>query len=117
MEVKIPRIDPETLGIQDANVMTHESADRAISLFDNAVNFVSSIRAKLGAYQNRLEHTIENLDTASLNMTEAMSRIEDADMAEEMTNFTQQNVLQQAGTAMLAQANERPQTILSLLNG
>ena len=117
MEVKIPRIDPETLGIQDANVMNHESADRAISLFDNAVNFVSSIRAKLGAYQNRLEHTIENLDTASLNMTEAMSRIEDADMAEEMTNFTQQNVLQQAGTAMLAQANERPQTILSLLNG
>jgi flagellin len=97
--------------------MTHESADCAISLFDNAVNFVSSIRAKLGAYQNRLEHTIENLDTASLNMTEAMSRIEDADMAEEMTNFTQQNVLQQAGTAMLAQANERPQTILSLLNG
>ena len=117
MEVKIPRIDPETLGIQDANVMTHEFADKAISLFDNAVNFVSSIRAKLGAYQNRLEHTIENLDTASLNMTEAMSRIQDADMAEEMTNFTQQNVLQQAGTAMLAQANERPQTILSLLNG
>ena len=117
MEVKIPRIDPETLKIQDANVMTGESAEKAISLFDDAVNFVSSIRAKLGAYQNRLEHTIENLDTAALNMTEAMSRIQDADMAEEMTNFTQQNVLQQAGTAMLAQANERPQTILSLLNG
>ena len=116
MEVKIPRIDPETLGIQDANVMTHESADRAISLFDNAVNFVSSIRAKLGAYQNRLEHTVENLDTANYNLTEAVSRIEDADMAEQMTVFTQQNVLQQAGTSMLAQANERPQTILSLLN-
>jgi flagellin len=63
-----------------------------------------------------LEHTVENLDTASYNMTEAVSRIEDADMAEQMTVFTQQNVLQQAGTSMLAQANERPQTILSLLN-
>lgn len=117
IEVKLPKIDSETLGIKDANVMTHEGAERAISLFDEAVTKVSSIRARLGAYQNRLEHTIENVDTAALNMTEAMSRIFDADMAEEMTNFTQQNVLQQAGTSILAQANERPQTILSLLNG
>ena len=116
IEVKIPRVDSETLGIKNANVCTGESAQDAITLFDNAVNFVSSIRAKLGAYQNRLEHTVTNLDTTNLNMTEAMSRIEDADMAEEMTAFTQQNVLQQAGTAMLAQANERPQSILSLLN-
>ena len=119
----------EDLVARELQQLSDQRADRNVSsikimagiydscLFDNAVNFVSSIRAKLGAYQNRLEHTIENLDTASLNMTEAMSRIEDADMAEEMTNFTQQNVLQQAGTAMLAQANERPQTILSLLNG
>ena len=117
MEVKIPRIDPEVLGITNANVMIHENADKAIKLFDDAVNFVSIIRAKLGAYQNRLEHTIADLDSTGLNMTEAMSRLMDADMATEITNSTQQNVLQQAGTAMLAQANERPQTILSLLNG
>ena len=117
MEVKIPRIDPETLGIKYTNVGTHENAERAITLFDDAIKFVSSIRSKLGAYQNRLEHTVVNLDTTNYNLTEAMSRIQDADMAEEMTNFTQQNVLQQAGTAMLAQANERPQSILSLLNG
>jgi flagellin len=123
MEVEIPRIDPETLGLLDPadpkeyiKVTDHDKADQAISLFDNAIRMVSETRAQLGAYQNRLEHTVENLDTASYNMTEAVSRIEDADMAEQMTVFTQQNVLQQAGTSMLAQANERPQTILSLLN-
>ena len=86
-------------------------------VYDNAVNEVSAIRAKLGAYQNRLDHTITNLDVTGLNMTESMSRIEDVDMAEEMTVYTQQSVLDQAGTAMLAQANQRPQNILSLLNG
>ncbi|MCR4624521.1 MAG: flagellin [Lachnospiraceae bacterium] len=116
MEVEIPRIDPETLGIKDAEVSDHDHADEAITLFDDAIIRVSEIRARLGAYQNRLEHTVENLDTANYNLTEAVSRIEDADMAEQMTVFTQQNVLQQAGTSMLAQANERPQTILSLLN-
>ncbi len=117
LEVKIPRTDPVTLGIASVNVCTQEGADRAITLFDNAVNAVSSLRAKLGAYQNRLEHSISNLETSSLNMTESMSRIEDVDMAEEMTVYTQQSVLDQAGSAMLAQANERPQNILTLLNG
>ena len=115
MQVKIPRIDPVTLGIANCNLCTEEGAQQAITLFDNAVNEVSAIRAKLGAYQNRLEHSIANLDTTSLNMTESLSRIEDVDMAEEMTNYTQQSVLDQAGTAMLAQANERPQNILQLL--
>ena len=117
MEVRIPRVDPVTLGIADVNVCTQEGAEAAITYFDNAVNEVSKIRAKLGAYQNRLDHSIMNLDTTSLNMTEAMSRIEDVDMAEEMTVFTQQNVLDQAGTSMLAQANQRPQNILQLLQG
>lgn len=117
MEVRIPRVDPVTLGIANVNVCTQEGAEAAITSFDNAVNEVSAIRAKLGAYQNRLEHSITNLDTTSLNMTEAMSRIEDVDMAEEMTEFTQQNVLDQAGTSMLAQANQRPQNILQLLQG
>lgn len=115
MEVKIPRVDPVTLGIANVNVCTQEGAEDAITAYDNAVNEVSKIRAKLGAYQNRLEHTIANLDVTGQNMTESMSRIEDVDMAEEMTNYTQQSVLEQAGTSMLAQANERPQNVLQLL--
>ena len=78
---------------------------------------VSGIRAKLGAYQNRLEHSIANLDVSAENITEALSRIEDVDMAEEMATYTQKNVLTQAGTSMLAQANERPQNVLTLLQG
>ncbi len=76
---------------------------------------VSAERAKLGAYQNRLEHTILSLDETTEDMTSAFSRIVDTDMAEEMTEFTQQKVLSQAGTSVLAQANERPNTILTLL--
>ena len=117
MDVRIPKVNPETLGIDYINLCTEEGAEEAISLLDNAITTVTSIRAKLGAYQNRLEHSISNLDVASENMSEALSRIEDVDMAEEMANYTQKNVLAQAGTSMLAQANERPQTILSLLQG
>nr|WP_225903847.1 flagellin [Anaerocolumna chitinilytica] len=97
------------------NICTQEGAEAAITTFDNANNMVSAIRAKLGAYQNRLEHSISNLDTTSENMTEALSRIEDVDMAKEMATYTQLNVLAQAGTSMLAQANQRPQTVLTLL--
>ena len=71
----------------------------------------------MGAYQNRLDHAIANLDVSSENITESLSRIEDTNMAEEMATYTQKNVLVQANTAMLAQANERPQTILSLIQG
>lgn len=117
MEVRIPRTDCITLGINAVNVGTQEGAEEAIALCSEAVAQVSAIRAKLGAYENRLDHAIANLDVSSENITEALSRIEDVDMAEEMTVFTQKNVLAQAGTAMLAQANERPQTILSLLQG
>lgn len=115
IEVRIPRVDSLTLGIKNINVCTDDGAQEAITLADNAIREVSAIRSKLGAYQNRLDHAIANLDTSSENMTEALSRIEDTNMAEEMTEYTQKNVLSQAGTAMLAQANERPQTILSLL--
>jgi flagellin len=117
MDVRIPKVTPKTLGIDSVNLCTEEGAQQAISLLDDAITSVTSIRAKLGAYQNRLEHSISNLDVAAENMTEALSRIEDVDMAEEMANYTQKNVLAQAGTSMLAQANERPQTILSLLQG
>ncbi len=117
MTLRIPRVDPKTLGVSGVNVCTDDGAQDAISAYDNAVEEVSGIRAKLGAYQNRLDHAITNLDTTQENITEAMSRIEDTDMAAEMTEYTQKNVLSQAGVSMLSQANTLPQTILSLLQG
>lgn len=115
MEVRIPRVDVTTLNIETANIGTQEGAMSAITLFENAVNEVSAVRAKLGAYQNRLEHAINSLDVSAENLTEALSRIEDTDMAGEMATYTQYQVLTQAATSMLAQANERPQNILNLL--
>lgn len=115
MLVAIPRVDVKSLGLQNVNVCTQRGAESAITACDNAIVEVSSIRAKLGAYQNRLDHAISNIELTGENMTEAMSRIADTDMAKEMTQYTQQNVLSQAGVAMLSQANERPQNILSLL--
>ena len=94
---------------------TVEGAQEGIELLDKAIESVSDVRAKLGAYQNRLDSAIRSLDTSSQNLTEAESRIEDVDMAEEMTNLTQLQVLSQAGTSMLAEANNKPQMILSLL--
>jgi len=117
MDVRIPKVNPETLGIENVNLVTEAGAQKGIALYDAAVTKVTAIRAKLGAYQNRLEHSISNLDVTHENMSEARSRIEDVDMAKEMANYTQKNVLAQAGTSMLAQANQRPQTILSLLQG
>ncbi len=115
MSVRIPKVNPQTLGIDKINVGTADGAQEAIGLLDIAINQVSEIRSKLGAYQNRLEHSISNLDVTSENMTESLSRIKDVDMAQEMAEYTQKNVLSQAGTSMLAQANQRPQSILSLL--
>ncbi len=115
MQIRIPKVTPKTLGIDKVNIGTAEGSQKAIGLFDTAINMVSEIRSKLGAYQNRLEHSISNLDVSHENMTESLSRIKDVDMAEEMAEYTQKNVLAQVGTAMLAQANQRPQTILSLI--
>ena len=97
------------------NLNTAAKSQEAITLVDNAIAQVSSARSKLGAYQNRLEHTVANLDVAAENMTASMSRIQDADMAKEMADYTKDNILAQAGNAMLAQANQRPQQILQLL--
>ena len=96
-------------------VTDRESASHSITLIDNAIDKVSTQRAKLGAYQNRLEHTINNLNTASENITAAESRIRDTDMAKEMMNFTKLQIMLQAGTSMLAQANQLPQNVLSLV--
>lgn len=117
MSIRIPKVDPTTLGTKFLNLNTNEGANKAIVVLDEAINMVTNIRSGLGAYQNRLELSINNLGTTSTNMTEALSRIEDIDMAEEIASYTQKDVLTQAGTAMMSQANARPQTILSLLQG
>jgi len=97
------------------NIMSAAKATKAISTINKAIELVSAERSKLGAMQNRLEHTIKNLDNASENLQAAESRIRDVDMAKEMMNFTKQNILSQAATAMLAQANMAPQSVLQLL--
>jgi flagellin len=91
------------------------AAQQAIVDIDNAIKAVSQTRADLGATQNRLEHTVANLGVSVENLTASESRIRDVDMAEEMVTFTRNNILSQAGTAMLAQANQVPQSILQLL--
>lgn len=97
------------------DVSTHEKATAAISVLNDAIESVSAERSRLGAYQNRLEHTISNLGTSSENLTSAESRIRDVDMAKEMMNFSKNNILSQAAQAMLAQANQQPQGVLQLL--
>jgi flagellin len=103
------------LGIDSVNATTQSNADASISIVDTALNSVSDIRSKLGAYQNRLEHTISNLDTSAENLQASESRIRDVDMAKEMMAFTKNNILQQAAQSMLAQANQAPQGVLQLL--
>lgn len=115
VDVSIPEVSTSTLGITLLNVCTTEGAEEGIRLIDDAISFVSGVRSRLGAYQNRLDSAIRSLDTSAANLTEAESRIEDVDMAKEMTTLTQLQVLSQAGTSMLAEANNKPQMILSLL--
>ena len=103
------------LGIANVNISTQAGASAAITTIQNAINKVSSERAKLGAIQNRLEHTINNLGTAAENLTASESRIRDVDMAKEIMEFTKNSILQQAAQAMLAQANMQPQGVLQLL--
>jgi flagellin len=91
------------------------SAQDAVDQLDDTIKFVSTVRANLGAYQNRFDHTINNINVAVENLSASKSAITDTDMAQEMTNFTKSQILQQAGTAMLAQANQAPQGVLKLL--
>ncbi|MGB4668549.1 MAG: flagellin, partial [Bacillota bacterium] len=97
------------------NVSSQAAATKAITTINNALEKVSAERSKLGAYQNRLEHTINNLGASAENLTAAESRIRDVDMAKEMMEFTRANILSQAAQAMLAQANQLPQGVLQLL--
>ena len=104
-----------TDGADTISISTQGDAQIALDAIRTAVNTVSTQRAKLGAIQNRLEHTINNLDVASENMNSANSRVRDTDMAKQMMSYTQMNVLTQAAQAMLAQANQQPQSVLQLL--
>ncbi len=115
MGIDIGDMSAKALGVQNVLVTDRESAARSITIIDNAIDRVSGQRAKLGAYQNRLEHTINNLTVAGTNLQAAESRIRDLDMAKEMMNFTKLNILMQAGNSMLAQANQLPQNVLQLL--
>ncbi|MEW8959051.1 MAG: flagellin [Moorella sp. (in: firmicutes)] len=111
----IGNMHASALTVASLNISTQTLANTAIASLDAAIKAVSDERSKLGALQNRLEHTINNLNVASENLTAAESRIRDLDVAQEMMAFTRNQILSQAGTAMLAQANAQPQTVLQLL--
>ena len=115
MSVDIKSMSTQALALGSIDISTQKGAQNAMSAIDNATATVSSERAKLGAFTNRLEHTIANLGTSSENLTSAESRIRDVDMAKEMSTFSKNNILSQAAQAMLAQANQQPQQVLQLL--
>lgn len=115
LNIRIPKISLKNLDIDTVDLSTREGALASLDSIDNATAYVSKVRSRLGAYQNRLEHTISSLDISGENMTSAYSRIMDVDMASEMTEYTKYQIMSQAGTSMLAQANERPQKVLQLL--
>ncbi len=115
MTVSIQAMDTKSLGISGIDISTQAGAAAAVDLIKEAINKVSSTRGDLGAIQNRLEHTINNLSVTTENMTAAESRIRDVDIAEEMMAYTKNNILVQSSQAMLAQANQIPQGVLQLL--
>lgn len=115
MDVRIPEVSSKTLYLDEVDVTKVDGGGKAISQLDRAISITSSVRSAIGAYQNRLEYAVESLDASNEDMTNAISRIGDTDMAKEMSEYTKYTVLQQAGTSVLAQANDIPQTVLQLL--
>ncbi len=115
LDMRIPYVSLKNIGIADTDFTTQINCQDALGKMDEAVAYISSVRSRLGAYQNRLESTVDSLDVTYESMTAAYSRIMDTDMAREMTEYTNLQVLTQAGTSMLAQANERPSQVLQLL--
>ena len=115
IEISINNMDAATIGAADQDLTTQDGAETAIEAFQGAIKVVSEQRSDLGALQNRLEHTVLNLDNVSENTQAAESRIRDTDVPTEMVNFSKNNILAQAGQAMLAQANQSTQGVLSLL--
>ncbi|SFB08626.1 flagellin [Lentibacillus halodurans] len=116
LEVEIDDMSAQGLGVNEIEVNgTETDINSIIGSIDDAINTVSEQRSELGAVQNRLDHTINNLSASSENLTAAESRIRDVDMAEEMMEFTKNNILSQASQSMLAQSQQRPQGVLQLL--
>lgn len=113
--IAIPELSLKNMGIEGLNVRTEEDAKKAIDAMDTALSYTSMIRSRLGAYQNRFEATLSNLNVTEENLTASYSTIKDVDMAEEMVEYTKLQILTQAGTSMLTQANEQPQQALQLL--
>jgi len=111
----ISKLTTSALSISSAKISTAGSASSAVDAIKAAINKVSQVRGKLGAYQNRIEHTVNNLGVMRENITDAESRVRDTDVAEEMMKFTKNNIMNQASQAMLAQANQLPQGVLQLL--
>ena len=107
--------DGKNFTVTGVDISTSDNASGAITTIDNAINSISKTRSQLGAVQNRLEHTTANLDNTAENLTSAESRVRDVDMAKEMMTFSSKNILQQAAQSMIAQANQQPQNVLSLL--
>ncbi|NLI70042.1 MAG: flagellin [Firmicutes bacterium] len=116
ISVSIDNMDATNLGVNAVNIDSQTGADSAITIIDGAIEDVAGERATLGAIQNRLEHTVRNLSVASENLSASESRIRDADIALETIDFTRNQIMLQAGTAMLAHANIRPQAVLTLLS-
>ena len=115
IDVRIPAVNCETLYIDDINVIRTGGADKAMAALDLAIEQVSKVRSRLGAYQNRLEYAVSSLEGTTENMESAISRIMDTDMAEEMSEYSNMNVLDQAAISVLSQANDLPQQILQML--
>jgi flagellin len=115
MYISVGDMRATALGVNQIDVKSASSADKSITTINDAIEKVSAERSKLGAYTNRLDHTVNNLGTSSENLTAAESRIRDVDMAKEMMEQTKQSILAQASQAMLAQANQKPQAVLQLL--
>ena len=104
-----------SIGVANVDVTTRANADNAIELVDSAINKISKFRADMGALQNRMEHTLNSLNTANENLSAAESQIRDTDMASMMVKYTKENILRDASQAMLAQAARQPEGILSML--
>ena len=117
LDMRIPEISLSNMGITNTDVSSEDSAKEAINQIKDGLQYISDVRSRLGAYQNRLEHTIKNLDNVVENTTSAESAIRDTDMATEMVKYSNNNILAQAGQSMLAQANQSNQGVLSLLQG
>lgn len=115
MELEMPNISLEQLGLLDISVMDHEKAGEALERFDKAIQSVSSDRSRLGAYQNRLEHTLNHLSNYEMNLVASESRIRSADMAKEMMELTKHQLLLHVSLVILAQANQQQQLVLQLL--